>query len=134
MAQAGRLDRLAVIWRKATSSDPEYIAPSAQYESVGSGWTPLDGYEDGSPLVPVKVYGQKQDLMASRSEEAANGGVVIGKVRTRWRMRWRDDIDSSMKVTIYGDSPVDYAIVHGPIEIGGRKELIELLLERYTSA
>jgi hypothetical protein len=38
-----------------------------------------------------------------------------------------------MRVTVHGDSDVIYQIVGGPAEIGGRKEQVEMVLERFSS-
>ena len=56
----------------------------------------------------------------------------MARNQTRVRLRYRSDIDSTMRVTVHGDSDVVYQIVGGPAMIG-RKELTELVLERYSS-
>ena len=122
--RAGSLSRQCTIWQKQTTVDPVYGT-----ELVS--WVPLVA-EAGSPTVAVRFWGEKQDALPSRSE-AVTQGLVVGRNQVRWRMRWRGDIESSMKVTIHGDSDVDYQIVGGPAEIDGRKSMIELMLERYSS-
>lgn len=132
MTQAGRFDREATIERLAVSGDPEYVAPDETYGTTVAAWVPLDGYQTGSPRIGVRCRGQRQDMLPSRSETVQQG-LPLARNQVRWRMRWRDDIDSSMRITIHGDSDVIYQIVAGPAEFGGRKEQIELVLERYSS-
>jgi head-tail adaptor len=57
----------------------------------------------------------------------------VARNQTRLRMRWRDDINSSMRVTVHGDSDTVYQIVGGPADIDGRKSMIEMVLEKYSS-
>jgi hypothetical protein len=38
-----------------------------------------------------------------------------------------------MRVTLHGDSDVIYQIVGGPADIDGRKSMIEMVLEKYSS-
>ena len=72
------------------------------------------------------------DDFPSRSE-AVRMGLAVARNQTRCRMPWRDDVDSSMRVTWHRDSDVVYSIVAGPADFGGNKEAIELMLERYSS-
>jgi hypothetical protein len=114
------------------AGDPEYLTPDATYGTARGGWVPLDGYAPGSPQVPIRSYGERQDALPSQSESVTLG-LAIAKNQVRWRMRWRADIDSSMKITLHGDTDVDYQIVGGLAEIEGRKERIEMMLERFSS-
>ncbi len=74
-----------------------------------------------------------QDVMPSRSESVRDG-LQQARNQTRVRMRWRDDIDSTMRVVLHGGGDVVYQIVGGPAEIGGRKNRLEMVIERYTSS
>lgn len=127
MTHSARFRDPATIWRKATVSDPEYIAPDSTFGTEGGGWTPIDGYEVGSPQVTVKVYGERQDV---RATEGAKLGIVISTLMVRWRMRWRNDIDASMEVTIHGDTDERFRIMGTPINYAGRKEQLEMMLEK----
>lgn len=94
-------------------------------------WVPLVA-QTGSPTVAERMWAEMQDVMPSRSE-AVKTGLATARNQTRCRMRWRDDVDSSMRVTWHRDSDVVYAIIAGPADIGGRKEEIEMVLERFSS-
>jgi head-tail adaptor len=51
-------------------------------------------------------------------------------------MRYRDDIDSSMRITVHGDdADTVYQIIGGPAQVTaeGRKTMIEVFCERYSS-
>ncbi len=74
-----------------------------------------------------------RDILPSRSE-AVRQGLEVARNQSRMRMRWRNDIDSTMRVIVHGDSDVVYQIVGGPAEVGGRKRMLELVLERYSSS
>lgn len=74
-----------------------------------------------------------RDILPSRSE-AVRQGLEVARNQSRLRMRWRGDIDSTMRVIVHGDSDVVYQIVGGPAEVGGRKRMLELVLERYSSS
>ena len=127
-----RLNRQATIWRIAVSSDPEYLTPDPDSGAARVAWVPVGGYQPGSPQIPVRFWGERQDVLPSRSESVQQG-LVVGRRQTRWRQRWRADIDSSMRVTIYGDADEDFNIIGGPADYGPRKSYIELLLERVSS-
>lgn len=94
-------------------------------------WVPLS-YLPGSPAVAERYWAEIQDALPSRSE-AVRQGLNVARNQSRCRIRWRSDVDSSMRVTVHGDSDVDYAIVGGPAEIGGRKGYIEMVIERVSS-
>lgn len=80
-------------------------------------WTLLD-----------EVWCEKQDVLPSRSE-SIQSGVAISTDKSRIRMRFREDIDSSMRFTIKNKI---YQIVAGPAELG-RREYIEFVVEKYSS-
>jgi head-tail adaptor len=86
----------------------------------------------GSPVVAERFWAEVQDALPSRSE-AVTQGLAVARNQTRLRMRWRDDINSSMRVTVHGDSDTVYQIVGGPADIDGRKSMIEMVLEKYSS-
>lgn len=73
-----------------------------------------------------------QDILPSRSE-AVRGGLTTARNQTRLRLRWRPDIDSTMRIVLHGDADTVYQIVGGPAEIG-RKEKLELVVERYSTS
>jgi len=124
MTRAGSLDRQITIERKQVSIDPNFGTEIVT-------WIPLVA-APGSPAVAERFRAEVQDALPSRSE-AVTQGLAIARNQSRLRMRWRDDIDSSMRVTVHGDSDTVYQIVGGPAEIDGRKERIEMVLEKYSS-
>jgi head-tail adaptor len=118
------MDRLITIEQKSVTLD-------ATYGTEIVSWVPLMA-EAGSPPVAVKFKAEIQDAMPSRSESVQQG-LPMARNQTRCRIRWRDDVNSSMRVTLHGDSDVVYQIVGGPADIEGRKQRIEMVLEKYSS-
>jgi len=94
-------------------------------------WVPLVA-QSGSPTVAERFWAEMQDVMPSRAE-SVKMGLTVARNQTRCRMRWRADVDSSMRVTWHKDTPVVYQIIAGPADVGGRKEEIEMMLERYST-
>lgn len=86
----------------------------------------------GSPTAAERFWAEMVDEAPSRSEAVKNQ-LATAHNRTRCRMRWRSDVDSSMRVTWHKDADVVYAIIAGPADVGGRKEEIEMMLERFSS-
>ncbi|HJW51467.1 MAG TPA: head-tail adaptor protein [Burkholderiaceae bacterium] len=91
-------------------------------------WAPIE-YEDSS--TPARLWAEVQDIPPSRGEFLA-GGLPVGRVLTRIRMRWRSDLSSAMRVVVHGDDDQIFSIVGGPSEVGGRKRFIEITAERYS--
>lgn len=112
--QAGDFNRIVSIDRPVVSND-------ATYGSAVTTWERL-----------ATFAAQVEDALPSRSESVQQG-LVLGRNQTRLRMRYRSDIDASMRVIVHGDSDVVYQIVGGPAEIGGRRVGLELMLERFSS-
>lgn len=119
-----RLNRQITIEDRSTS-----VNSSTGDETVT--WTPI-AYVPGSPAVAAKFWAEVQDVPPSRGEFLAQG-VPVGRILTRIRMRWRDDVTSDMRVVVHGDSDVTYQIVGGPAEWGGRKQYVEFTAERYST-
>lgn len=106
-----------------------------EFGPVAGPWIPLVALP-GSPAIPEKFWAQVQDVPPSRSE-AVRQGLQLARNQVRLRMRWRDDVNSAMRVTVHGEdasADVVYQIVGGPAEINGRKRELELMLERYSTA
>jgi SPP1 family predicted phage head-tail adaptor len=118
------MDRIITIEKKETTQDATYGTPIVT-------WVPLVALP-GSPVVAERFWAEVQDALPSRSE-AVTQGLAVARNQTRLRMRWRDDINSSMRVTVHGDSDTVYQIVGGPADIDGRKSMIEMVLEKYSS-
>lgn len=71
---------------------------------------------------------ESQDVLPSRSESVKNG-LAVAANQTRIRLRYRTDIDSSMRLNIDGTT---YQIIAGPAELG-KHQYIELMVEKYSS-
>ncbi len=108
--QSGRLDREIVIRHRSVTTDPDYGT------SVET-WTDLD-----------TVWAEVQDMLPSRGERIADG-VNVARRPCRIRIRYRDDIDSSMRVVLDGRT---LRIVTMPAELG-RREGIEFVAEELTT-
>jgi SPP1 family predicted phage head-tail adaptor len=104
------LNKRCKIEQRATTQD-------STYGTLTTTWTLL-----------AVVWCQLQDVLPSRSESVKNG-MQIAANQSRFRCRWRNDIDSSMRLTVDG---VNYQIIGGPAELG-KREFLELMLERYSS-
>ena len=104
------LDRRIRIESVAVSTDPDYQTQGNTRHLV------------------AQVYAEMQAVPPSRSE-AVRQGLQIARNQIRCRIRWRDGITSAMRVVWNG---ANYNIVGGPAELG-RREYMELVLERYSS-
>lgn len=119
---AGELDRLVEVQYKSTTLDPVHGTPV-------DAWLPLVLSAD-SPPVAVHLPAQIQDALPSRSESVTQG-LATARNQTRIRLRWRDDIDSSMRV-VDVETDVIYQIIGGPAMLG-RREFLEIQCERYST-
>ncbi len=107
---ARKLDRRIVIERPT---------PDDSLDGAGSGgWTPV-----------ATVWAEVQAALPSRGERLAEG-INVSSRPARVRMRWRGDIDASMRIVFDGRI---MQIVGGPVELG-RRDGIEMMVEDYTSA
>jgi SPP1 family predicted phage head-tail adaptor len=70
--------------------------------------------------------------MPSRAESVTQG-LSMSKNQVRVRMRYRNDIDSSMKITVHRDTDQIMQIIGGPAQIDGRKQFLEMMCERISS-
>lgn len=78
------------------------------------------------------VWCNVQDVLPSRSTEVVTNGVALAMNKTRVRMRYRTDVDGSMRFVISRPSPITYQIIAGPAELGS-KDGIEFVVERVSS-
>lgn len=81
--------------------------------------------------VPIAtVWAEVQDLLPSRNQlENVRNGIQVALARSRIRMRYRTDINATMRCFI---GSVMYQVVSEPAEIG-RHEFMELLIERHST-
>lgn len=111
--KSANLRHRCLVEQKTISQDPIYGTESIT-------WTTL-----------ATVWCEVQDVLPSRSE-AVKQGLAIATNQSRIRMRFRTDIDSSMRFTINRPSATVYQIISGPAEVGN-KELIEFVVEKASS-
>jgi head-tail adaptor len=109
----GVLDKRCRIEYKVVAQDPDY------------------GTEIITWALLAVVWCNAEDVIPSRSE-AVKMQLATAVNQTRWRGRYRSDVDSSMRLTIWRPMPITYQIIGGPAELGN-KEGIELMLARYSS-
>ena len=114
MTRAGKFDRHVSIEYKTVERDASYGTEVVTWERL--------------ELVRAEV----QDMLPSRSESVAQG-LALARNQTRIRMRYRNDVTSDMRIVVHGDEDVVYQIIGGPAEVGGRKQMIEMVCERYSS-
>ena len=109
----GDLRHRCLIERKSITQDPQYGTEVITWVTVANTWCSVE------------------DTPPSRSEAVKNG-LATGASQTVVRMRWRTDVDSSMRFTINRPALTVYQIIAGPAEIGSRQG-IEFMIERYAS-
>lgn len=122
--RAGALDTQISVYRKSVTRD-------ANYNTEVIEWIPLVAVA-GSPVVAERWWAEVQDALPSRSESVRQGLRQASKI-TRVRLRYRNDIDSTMRVTVHRDSDETYQIIAPPAFIAGRKEMIELACESLST-
>jgi len=120
--QAGKFDTLILIERRT-------VVPDAVYGSDTIVWVPLELSADA--VTPVKFWANVQDALPSKAEGVTQG-LPVAKNQTRIRLRWRNDVRSDQRVTVYRDPVVILQIVGGPADIDGRRSEIEIMCERYS--
>lgn len=108
--QAGNLDTRITILRRVEAQDPVYGSFAATWEQLATVWAEV------------------QDMLPSRAERLVEG-VEIARRPCRVRIRFRPDLDSSMRLQI---GQRQLRIVGGPAELG-RREGLELLAEELTT-
>lgn len=110
--QVGMLDTRIRIERRSVTQDPTYGTDVVT-------WVPL-----------ATVWAEVKDVLPSRQQaEQTRAQLQVATQRSRVRMRYRTDVDSSMRCVIGG---LLHHIVSGPAEIG-RHEYVELQIERYST-
>lgn len=119
-----RLDRQVTVQKRTVSQDTTYGSDVVT-------WEPL-AVLPGSPVVAEKFWAEVVDAIPGR-QESSEAGMALSRNLTRIRLRYRNDIDSSMRIIVHGDADQTYQIIGGPSEVGGRKTIIEVLAERISS-
>lgn len=109
--RAGALDRRVRIEQRQETNDPVF-------GTVVVTWAEL-----------ATVWAEVRDMIPSRGERVAEG-LSIARRPCRVRMRWRDDVNSTMRLVMEDGRTL--RIVGGPAELG-RAEGIELVCEELTT-
>lgn len=124
--KAGQLDRQISIYRKSVTKDSSYNTEIIE-------WVPLAPLP-GSPVIAEKFWASVQDELPSRAESVKND-LHLGKLKTRIRLRYRSDIDMTMRVVVHGDVDITFQIIAGPVIVTseGRKNMIEIMCEHSTT-
>lgn len=111
--QVPNMDTRVRIEQKSVTQDPTYGTDIVT-------WVPL-----------ITVWAEVVDVLPSRQQaEQTRAQLQVATQRSRVRMRYRTDVDSSMRCVIGG---LMHHIVSGPAEIGDRHSLSEVIVERYSS-
>jgi head-tail adaptor len=97
--------------------DRRVAAKAGTYGASVVTWEPL-----------AHVWAERRDFLPG-SSESVRQGLETATQRTRYRLRWRNDIDSSMRIR---DGESTFQIVGGPAELG-RRDFLELVCEETTS-
>lgn len=93
--------------------DPVYQTPTVTWTLLGMAWAEM------------------VDKLPARDEALLNA-ISLSSVRTRIRMRYRTDVDASMRFIIMRPSETVWAIVGGPAMVGNKSQ-IEFLCERKST-
>lgn len=107
------LDKRIRIEKKVATQDPDFRTEIVTWALLATVWAEV------------------QDVLPSRSESVTMG-VEIAKNQTRVRIRYRSDVDSSMRVVIWRPGPITYQIIGGPAELG-QKQYSEFVVESLSS-
>jgi head-tail adaptor len=108
----GKLNKRCRVEYPVVTKDPVYGSPVTVWETLDTRWANL------------------QDAMPSRDEQIRNGASMT-KVRSRLRMRYTADIDTTMRVVIFRPTEQIWNIIGGPAEIGAR-DGVEFMIERVS--
>lgn len=103
------------------------VTPDPTYGTDVITWTPLRN-RDGS----TQQHCDLQDVLPSRSERVADN-LEVSQNPTRWRTRYRTDVDSSMRIVVNRPAPTIYQIISGPAILGD-KDGIECMLEKVSTS
>ena len=91
---------------------------------------PVYGTEVISWVPQATVWAEVQDVLPTRQQaEQMRSGVQVSLARSRVRIRYRTDINATMRCWI---GTIAFNVVSEPAEIG-RHEFMELLIERAST-
>lgn len=129
--RAGEMYCEVTVERIAVDGDEGYLGPDPTYGTPRVVWFPIAPLV-GSPVIGERFPATIQDALPSRAESVTMG-LSVARNQSTLRMRYRNDITSAMRVTVHRDTDVVYQIVGGPALIEGRKDRIEMQIEKVSS-
>lgn len=114
MMPAGKFNRIVRVEKRVETVDPEY-------GTTTTSWAAL------SPMCRANI----QDVLPSKGESLANG-IDVSRSPARVRMRWRTDIDATMRMIYLDRSNRVMELLTEPAELGNR-EAIEFMVAEYSA-
>lgn len=117
----GALDRRVVVWRPIVTPDATHGGPETVWEPL----VPLSG----TPVTGTPFWAQIEETLPGRAEIVQQGIQQSRKI-SKVRMRWRDDIDATMRIVV--DDGRTLQIISGPTMVG-RKEWIVVVCEELST-
>lgn len=115
--RAGALNRQITIQKQVTRQEQQFGTDVVDWESI---------------TLNERIWAEVQDVLPSRSETVRQG-LAVARNQTRVRIRYRTDVDSTMRVIIHGPKDRTCQIVGGPAEIAGRQAMLEMVVEESTT-
>ncbi len=109
----GPLNQRISIEKKVVTQDPDYGTELVT-------WTPL-----------ATVWANIVDNLPSNSE-AVKDGLAMAADTSVMIIRFRGDVDTSMRIIAYRPNRLVYQIIAGPAEIG-KRQYLEFGVSRYSS-
>lgn len=114
MMPAGKFNRVLRVEKRVDVIDSEYGTTTVSWQAV-------------SP----RSWANVQDVLPSRGETLANG-IDVSRRPARVRMRWRTDIDATMRIVFLDRENRIMEILTEPAEMGNR-EGIEFMAAEYSA-
>lgn len=108
-----RLDTRVRIERRVITTDPVYGGEVVSWSLVGLAWAEM------------------LDKLPARDEGLLDV-LTLASIRTRLRLRYRTDIDTTCRFIIMRPDETIWQIIGGPATVGN-KEAVEFLCERKSS-
>ena len=75
----------------------------------------------------AKVVNLRAEKNPLRGREFFAAAQMQSEITTRWRIRWRNDIDDTMRVVELTGQAMLYDIKAPPIEVGGQRDWLDLM-------
>jgi head-tail adaptor len=114
MAAPFKLDTKVTIERKTAAVDPDYGTPVEAWEPVAT-----------------RIWANVQDVLPSKSMEAATNGLQVGRQQSRLRVRANHAVSLDMRVILHGRGDKVMQIIAGPALLDDRMHQ-EFMIEAYS--